>query len=466
MDKKKINGEVFTPSNIIDYMVNENYSPNDVDYVLEPGCGDGRFIIKMIEKIIQYYNYEYSVINQKINKIYGIELDFDNFNKANTNINNFLLNYPQITTKPNIINGDALIDLPKNIEWDLIIGNPPYVRIHNLPSSYLNILKKEYRYLNEGMVDLYYGFFELHKKLSKKGMLCYITPSSYLYNSSGKSLLDDLYKNKLIKSIKDFDSLKMFEQVSTYTCITTLTKNNDLFEYILLNSDFTTQKLTKVFYKEDEFLFSSIKQSNNSGKIKFSEKYKVKTGFATLCDKVFILKDYVEDDELITFIKKNVTYTIEKGLTKKCVKASKFDGNLHRVIFPYENVNGVNKPLSEENLANNFPMGYEYLKNNKKILLSRDKGKIDEKKWFLWGRTQCINNNEGPKIIISPMFSNSPFLYVNEDVLVYSGYFIISETFDEIFKSHEFIENLKNISKPMANGWKSLQKKIIDEVFI
>ena len=111
-------------------------------------------------------------------------------------------------------------------------------------------------------------------------------------------------------------------------------------------------------------------------------------------------------------------------------------------------------------------MGYEYLKNNKKILLSRDKGKIDEKKWFLWGRTQCINNNEGPKIIISPMFSNSPFLYVNEDVLVYSGYFIISETFDEIFKSHEFIENLKNISKPMANGWKSLQKKIIDEVFI
>jgi len=466
MDKKKINGEVFTPEKVINHMVKNNYLPHEMDYILEPGCGDGRFIIKVISQIINYYESNDKIINQKISKIFGVELDNENYNTCITNIEEYLSQYSFINSRPNIINGDALLDLPNNIEWDFIIGNPPYVRIHNLPKQYLNILQKKYSYLQNGMVDLYYGFFELHKKLSKKGVLCFITPSSYLYNSSGKSLIKDLYQNRMFQKIEDFESMKIFSDASTYTCITTLSRNNSHFNYKILDSQFNVKKDSEVDYSLTEFALSGIKQNNKDGGVLFSTKYKVKTGFATLADKVYVIKDYEEDDDLIRFQKNDIDYSIEKKLTKKCVKASKFDGNFHLVIFPYKNINGKNIPLTESELIQNYPLGYDYLYDNKQRLLSRDKGKIEEDKWFLWGRTQCINNTEGSKIIISPMFIDTPFTFVEEDVLVYSGYFIISDRLDDIFTERQFIDNLKSISKPMAQGWKSIQKKIIDEVVI
>ena len=466
MSKKKNNGEVFTPENVINYMVENNYLPNEMEYVLEPGCGDGRFIIKIIKEIVKYYKNDFEIINEKINKIYGIELDVENYNKTITNIKNFLINYPLITESPKIINGDALLDLPNNIEWSFIVGNPPYIRIHNLPKSYLTTLQKNYIYLQKGMVDLYYGFFELHKKLSKNGVLCFITPSSYLYNSSGQFLVNDLYKHRLFKKIEDFESTKMFDDASTYTCVTTLSKKNPHFNYQIVDSEFRIQENTKVSYDKDCFSLSRIKQKSGSKDKLFSTKYKVRTGFATLADKVFIINEYQDNGETIGFQKNGVVHNIEKDITKKCVKASKYNGNFNLVIFPYKNVDGKNIPLTEIELRNDFPLGYSYLLGNQQKLLSRDKGKIDKDKWYLWGRTQGINNTKGSKIIISPMFITTPFTFINEDVLVYSGYYIITESYDDLFTNLNFIDSLKSISKPMAQGWKSIQKKIIDEVII
>lgn len=466
MSKKKTHGEVFTPQRIINFMISKTYNPKDMDYVLEPGCGDGRFIISIIKKLIEFFDGDYHSINLKIEKIYGIELDLENYNKSKNNISEFISNYPLINKSPNIIYGDALMDIPEEIKWDLIIGNPPYVRIHNLPYDYLKSLQKKYDYLKQGMVDLYYGFFELHKKLNDNGIMCFITPNSFLYNKSGQIMFKDLYDKKLFKNILDFDSVKVFDNASTYTCITTLTKNSKDFSYNIIDYNFNTKNTLKIPYGEENVVFTSLKQIKSDKKIKFSDRYKVKTGFATLSDKIFVITSYTEDGDNLIFVKNNNQYIIEKSITKKCIKASKFDDGYHRVIFPYQSIDGKNIPLTENELKNNFPLAYEYMIEYKEDLLQRDKGKTPKDKWFLWGRTQCINNTDGNKIIISPMYLNTPFNFVDEEVLVYSGYFIISEKYDEIFTNSEFIKDLKNISKPISQGWKSIQKKNIDEVLI
>jgi len=466
MSKKKTNGEVFTPQRIIDFMLSSSYDPINMSYVLEPGCGDGRFIISIIKVLIKTFDGNYDVINSKIEKIYGIELDLENYLKSTRNVEEFISNYPLITTKPNIIHGDALLDISEEIKWDYIIGNPPYVRIHNLSSDYLKILQENYEYLKKGMVDLYYGFFELHKNLSTNGVLCFITPNSFLYNKSGEVMFKDLYDKKLFKTILDFDSIKVFENASTYTCITTLCGDSKEIDYTVIDYDFNLKNTIKIQYDENDVSFTSLKQTKSKNKTKFSNKYKVKTGFATLSDKTFVITNFTEYDDNITFIKNGTEYTIEKSITKKCIKASRFDGNYHRVIFPYHFVNDKNIPLTEGELRNDFPLSYEYLLDNKEILLLRDKGKTPEDKWYLWGRTQGINNTNGNKVVISPMYLDTPFNFVEEEVLIYSGYYIISETFDGIFRDDKFIEDLKNISKPMAHGWKSIQKKSIDEVLI
>ena len=467
MSKKKNKGEVFTPKNLITFMLDETYNPESMNYILEPGCGDSRFIIEIIKRIIKHYDGQYDIINDKISKIYGFEIDENNINNSKLNIENYLVNYNEITTRPTIIFGDALInDIINNNNFDYIIGNPPYVRIHNLDKNYLTELQEKYSFLKKGMVDLYYAFFELYKKsLSENGILCFITPNSYLYNTSGEFLINSIYTDKVLYKIYDFKSEKMFNSASTYTCITVLKKNSENIFYNVLDKNF--KEISTIQFKNDLKNFNFLKQIQDTDTgVEFSKLYKVKTGFATLSDKIFIIDNFEIINNLIRFKKNNKEYFIEKNLTKKCIKASKFNNEIHRVIFPYKNVNGKNEALTEDELFQNYPNGFNYLNDNKAKLLSRDKGKIKKENWYLWGRTQGINNTFGKKIIISPLFLDTPFSFIDENVLIYSGYYIISENFDDLFKNESFITSVKNISKPISSGWFSLQKKILDNVII
>ena len=462
-----MNGEVFTPKEIIKFILDKTFNPIEMDYILEPGCGDGRFIVAIMERIIERLNGDCELINNKISKIYGIELDHKNYLDTQKNIEFFLSNYSFIQSRPNILNEDALMsDVHNDIEWSYIVGNPPYIRIHNLDADYLATLQKKYAYLRSGMVDLYYAFFELHKNLKNDGVLCFITPSSYLYNKSGELLFSDLYSQKLLNNIVDFTSEKMFENASTYTCITTINKNSQELVYQKSDENFNVNYEQIIEFESENTNFIDLIQIGGERLSVFKDKYRVKTGFATLSDKIFVITNFSDNGETITFVKNKREYTIEKNITKKCIKASKHNGDYHRVIFPYRNVNGVNLPMTEEELREDYPLVFNYMNDYKVELLKRDKGKIEQDKWFLWGRTQGINNTCGSKVIISPIYFTNPFFYVDEDVLVYSGYYIITERFDEIFTDTDFINSLNFVSKPMAHGWKSLQKKILDNVYL
>jgi adenine-specific DNA-methyltransferase len=467
MSKKKTNGEVFTPNNIITFMLDSTYNVESMEYILEPGCGDGRFIIEIIKRIIDKFDIDFEKINDRISKIYGIELDNINFGKLEINVESFLCNYPGITERPNLFHGDALINkIINEIKFDYIVGNPPYVRIHNLMEDYKELLKKEFEFLTFGMVDLYYGFFELYRKcLKDDGTLCFITPNSFLYNNSADKLLQTFYSEKMVESIFDFKSEKMFENASTYTCITTLKKGSENMKYYKIDKNFKSRDEIIIEYGKPSLNFLNEIQTNQNG-TKFSELFKIKTGIATLADKVFIIDDFEINDELIVFTKKNVEYVVEESITKKCVKASKYSDEYYRIIFPYKKVEGKNIAITEEELFENFPNAYSYLNNNKEKLLSRDKGKIEESKWFLWGRSQGINNSDGKKIIISPLYLNNPFIYVDENVVVYSGYYILSDDYPKLFESEVFLNSLKKISKSVGNGWFSLQKKILENVLV
>ena len=78
MNKKKTNGEVFTPHKIINFMLDNTYDPTKMDYILEPGCGDGRFIISLIERIIKKFGNQHDIINDK--KIKNKSIVKNNFN--------------------------------------------------------------------------------------------------------------------------------------------------------------------------------------------------------------------------------------------------------------------------------------------------------------------------------------------------------------------------------------------------
>ena len=67
--------------------------------------------------------------------------------------------------------------------------------------------------------------------------------------------------------------------------------------------------------------------------------------------------------------------------------------------------------MTEGELRDNYPLAFNYMFEYKDKLMLRDKGKIPEDKWFLWGRTQGINKTYGSKVVISPIYLSNPFIY-------------------------------------------------------
>lgn len=66
------------------------------------------------------------------------------------------------------------------------------------------------------------------KMLRKEGLLGYITPNSYLHNSSYSLFREYLKKEKLVSKLIDFKANKIFKGFSTYTAITIINKNNTI----------------------------------------------------------------------------------------------------------------------------------------------------------------------------------------------------------------------------------------------
>ena len=107
--------------------------------------------------------------------------------------------------------------------FDVILGNPPYVR-QELLSPIKPYLQQHYKVYN-GVVDLYAYFFELGLNLLKPGgRLGYISSSTFFKTGSGENLRRLLLATTSLETIVDFGDLQIFAGVTTYPAIVTLRK--------------------------------------------------------------------------------------------------------------------------------------------------------------------------------------------------------------------------------------------------
>ncbi|MBV9962469.1 MAG: N-6 DNA methylase, partial [Parafilimonas sp.] len=109
--------------------------------------------------------------------------------------------------------------------FDVVIGNPPYVRIHEFDDSLKNYYKEFYRSASN-QFDLYQLFYEKGiKLLNEKGILSFITSNKFCITNYGKALRDIIFKETTIINIVDCSTANVFGKVSTYPFIFFLGKN-------------------------------------------------------------------------------------------------------------------------------------------------------------------------------------------------------------------------------------------------
>lgn len=487
MKKHKTLGQVFTP----DWVVNEildlvNYYDAEIltRYILEPACGDGAFLKEIVKRYIKVGKSK-NLTNEEITiglekHIYGIELDKIEYEKCIYNLNNIvnqLLGVHNI--KWNIFNENALYQYNKyKSTFDYIVGNPPYIRIHNLDLITRDFIKENFSY-SEGTIDIYLTFFEMAFYMLKTvGKIGYISPNSYLHNSSYNKFRDFLKQKKGIHTLIDFKANKIFKGYSTYTAISIIefntTRNSFIYKELVGEKIKTVNNIQFNELDSKDWSFTDKTNENflknlNSDKNTFiSELFNVQYGFATLRDKIFIGRISVieNNNDLVSFNE----HLIEKKILMNCLKGSTFKGKFDensKIIFPYKKVSNRYKVIPEDEMKKDYPYCYKYFLSNKEDLMARDldKGAI----WYEYGRSQGVQSMHNEKIVLSTLMNGKISFYrVPADVLMYSGIFITKKNpltdwslLENMLVSEEFYQFIRITGKDFSGGYKSITSKQI-----
>ena len=103
--------------------------------------------------------------------------------------------------------------------YDVVIGNPPYINIENLPVITKNYLFENYQAC-KGRTDIYIAFLEKSISiLNVKGIMSFILPYAFAMQKYGEKMREMLIESHNIREIVDASSYRIFENAVVYNIV-------------------------------------------------------------------------------------------------------------------------------------------------------------------------------------------------------------------------------------------------------
>jgi len=457
-DERKRLGEFYTPKEVIEYILDAvGYKPeNEIrgNKILDPACGSGSFLVESMQRLIERYrrigfnlkdpDYAKQIIEGCISSIYGLDIHPFACFIAEMNLLFQLVDlYDVVRQKDrlyelprlNIYRVDSLApkgeyleltefldnsrrvlfieetksaDKVKSIEFDFVVGNPPYVRIQRMVGLVYKYKQNyETAYAN---FDLYVLFIEKGIKwLKTNGKLGFICSNQFMGRTYGEKLRSFILRNCLIDHILDFGDSGVFKEVTNYPCILIVRKSTQggLFSYVrvfepkidllkdirknlhlqvyrnasydlfMVDQGGLTEDIWKLSPSKEEKIMEDINKhcTHLLGQIS-----KILLGLQTGKDKLFIVYEMKDiNNELVEIAPSgypNATFVVERELLKPVLRGKnvrrweiEWDGSY--VIYPHKRKNDVIIPISEEEMQTKFLHTFDFLKKHKQGLETR-----------------------------------------------------------------------------------------------
>lgn len=221
-------GAVFTREWVVDLMLDlcDYRSERDLAAIrlLEPSCGDGAFLLRIVQRLSQSLKSHGRSLSDAYDAIRAYDLQGRNVKAAREcvaelleaagwkNVHDIVAHW--IRHADYLLAGDGA-------DFDLVIGNPPYVRAQDIPEERRNTYMRLWSTMTMG-TDIFVGFIEKGlRSLKREGRLCFIVADRWQHNAYGRKLRKLISERYAVDAMFEMHGVDAFAApVSAYPAIT------------------------------------------------------------------------------------------------------------------------------------------------------------------------------------------------------------------------------------------------------
>jgi adenine-specific DNA-methyltransferase len=226
-------GEVFTRRWVVDLILDLAGYTADRDLTrlqaLEPACGSGAFLVPMIERLLDSAARHDRSASDLADCVRGFDLLQANVDASRFATREFLAHHgvDEITatrlSDTWIERRDFLLTPAGDRTFDVVVGNPPYIRLESVPRLRSDAYRRACVTMS-GRADVYVGFYEhgIHA-LRDGGTLAFICADRWMRNAYGTRLRELITSAWSVNAVLSMTGVNAFEtEVDAYPAITLL----------------------------------------------------------------------------------------------------------------------------------------------------------------------------------------------------------------------------------------------------
>lgn len=337
--------------------------------------------------------------------------------------------------------------------FDVMVGNPPWIRIQVLSEYFPDQLRyfqredSEYLSARAHSFDVYLLFVERALSLVRdRGTIAFVLPHRFMTSLAGLHVRTLLGASELVREIVHFGHQQLFPGRTTYACLLVLDKRpHETFSLDLVD-DVESWRRAETSPPRVEphatlgpgpWTFAADEVSSVFDRLRMQFGSTLETvaeifvGVQTSADEIYFISPTVMSQDIADFRDgQGLERQIERSILRPALRDRRLEAYDFRpmpdawAIFPYELWEDGDRTrasaIPPERLEREFPLAWRYFFAHRDALDARDVTGGAPQAWYRYGRSQSLGRLDAPKIIVR-VLSTTPRYCFDPDGLLAPG---------------------------------------------